>query len=128
MEYPPLKEFFGKKEFENTTIQEFNKWWETGKQPTPKSKTPSKEKTEKTSTPETKPSQDVKPKTKPEEAILELPISRSEMNTPYVTVDGEEIRVAGFVSELKEGAIVHGFVTKKKDGKLEFIQRARKNN
>jgi len=129
LEYPLLKEFFGKKEFENTTIQEFNEWWETGKRPTPKSKTPSKEKPEKTSTPETKPSQDVKSKTEQEEEILELPISKIEMNTPYVTtVDGKEIRVAGYVRELKEGAIVCGFVTKKKDGRLEFIQRARKNN
>jgi len=128
LEYPPLKEFFGKQEFENTTIQEFNEWWETGKRPTPKSKTTSKEKSEKTSTPETKPSQDVKPNPKPEEEILELPISRIERNTPYVTVDGKEIRVAGFVRDLKEGAIVRGFVTKKKDGRLELIQRARKNN
>lgn len=143
LKYPTLEDFFGEKDFENTTIQEFNEWQKTGKRPTKKSSpAPPEQKTEETSPPDPgpKPPQDTKPEEKTEEAStpdtkpaqdiepepLELPISRIERNTAYVTVEGKEIRIGGYVREAEEGSIVRGLVQKKKDGRLEFIQRSKK--
>lgn len=128
--YPDLKKFFGKKEFENTTIQEFNEWWEaqTSPKPTP-SKTISKQPSKKATSPSPslESTSQTKPKPEPDEKILELSISKIEKNQPFVTVEGKEIKVIGYVPEMKVGAIVRGFIKTKKDGSVEFIQRAKKD-
>jgi len=63
-----------------------------------------------------------------EEEIKEYTVSKFEKNTAYIEDSGEEIKVAGFIPDVKVGDVLSGFIKIKKDGKREFILKKEKND